>query len=284
MRKQQVLFFGGSRKRYPMGRMERVLWKAFFLILFAYSFLSYFFLLFDVLMEAACTFIRRCLCSISYIAQFWFPRNLFRAHRTCTRVLFAQLYPTPPCCRFSFPHHRRLKQTAKGSGSSASASSDRIPVSSRLVAYPVDQKLPIRQLPRIHNPRANPCLAGLEAQQRRYRSDCVQGSQRRSRNGRRHHLRSIELDGSKEDAALGLADAGGDEAAEERLDGAAGRTPGGGPEGEERRLERGGEGEEGGEGSWGADAILMLSVKSQASCSSPTLVGTCMYEYCTVLV
>lgn len=60
---------------------------------------------------------------------------------------------------------------------------------------------------------------------------------------------------------MGLADAGGDEAAEERLDGAAGGTPGGCPEGEERSLEGGGEGEDGVEGGWRADTISEMLVQ-----------------------
>lgn len=59
---------------------------------------------------------------------------------------------------------------------------------------------------------------------------------------------------------MGLADAGDDEAAEERLDGAAGWTPGGCPEGEERSLEGGGEGEDRVEGGWSTDTISDVSL------------------------
>ncbi|PNP51151.1 hypothetical protein THARTR1_08213 [Trichoderma harzianum] len=151
----------------------------------------------------------------------------------------------------SFPTSSAVEQAAKRGRSSPG----RVPLAPRLVAYPIDEKLPVRQLPRIHHPGADARLAGREAQQRRHRGDCVQRSQRRARDGGRHHLGGIELDGGEEHAAVGLADAGGDEAAEERLDGAAGRTPRGCPEGEERRLEGGGEGEDGVERGWRADAI-----------------------------
>lgn len=150
-----------------------------------------------------------------------------------------QLPPNPMLNRPARVYSLSLaEQTTKCCTHAAPAAPSPAAMAAGLVADPFLEELAVSELAAVSDARGRLGLAGVETEQSGDRGDHVcHGEVVGAGDG--HDVRAVKLDGSQEDATLGLTHPGLNEGGEQREDGAARRAPRGGPEGEEGGARRG---------------------------------------------